>query len=985
MKKLLFYASAVAVLFSSCSKDATEDVNTVASGNNIFTASIGAEEQTTRLHLGGDKGTSYIWDVADGIGIASDYDLAANVPSYTTEQTNKPAFSVSAEDYRYLFEDVAVIGKPLYAYFPYAPGVEFYKKGQDKATKNNVYVEMSIPAVQRYAENSFYKNTVNAVGYVSEFAEGAQIDLKIPSSLLSFEVIGLGNTDEDGITLRIKDADGNYYTLNGTSEVEVTAEEPTLAFAENAKQQQVKVAENPEVQDPEVQEVDPTAITVTFGSAAEKFDYYKPITVFFVVPAGLDLKGATLEFTNGEDTFEKTLAAGPVTKANLWVGFKSWTVDFGLDGKFLVADDENLTAEEKFLAYAYLVRPGVANPEQFTEALIADYAFAAKHLGVNLTGEDGVLGTQAWIIDSELDFAAYDKAWAIAQYNAMDDALSHLDASPVNDEIRAKYRFWMNVYRWYANGDAEYAAIESLSYNGVVGAQYNNPYTTIKNITVKGNGISAGASLKNLSFEAVTVVSETAKANVGLIAGNNNMSSEVYGGKPAKMVIENVTISADNVVKATNAAYVGGIYGQYTVNKNDILAAAAIKIEAEGTTKATGRLYGYVTKSLNLELGINYAWDDSVLAYPVIGSQNGGIIVANQVIDATKLNAFVVGNSKKGSIIVDGVSYWNGYVDTKITDDEYFTAEELAKVLANGHTSGASVTFQNNINMQGNFTTGEGEEVAPMFTLLVNGAFDNKATVKGEGFTLSNTNVAVEGWGVLALFGADANIENLTVEGLNVDAVAETTGAVAGLAITGTAKDVTVKNVNINVTGKAWHDKYDGKTNGIAAVFANADTTDLDTVTVSGCTINSSVAATAGVVAGVLNITGKVSEVNGIVVEGKNKVTIADTKSMTLNGTAKVNTSYIVGTAYAFNAPFGVANVKDAAFSEAGQVDHDLTVTNCSYGDKFAAGYWVKPLGGAKDVTLSETALKGYGYVFNSNANAGTSARYNHIGFMPKN
>ena len=173
--------------------------------------------------------------------------------------------------------------------------------------------------------------------------------------------------------------------------------------------------------------------------------------------------------------------------------------------------------------------------------------------------------------------------------------------------------------------------------------------------------------------------------------------------------------------------------------------------------------------------------------------------------------------------------------------------------------------------------------------------------------------------------------------------------------------------------------------NGIAAVFANADTTDLDTVTVSGCTINSSVAATAGVVAGVLNISGKVSEVNGIVVEGKNKVAIADTKSMTLNGTAKVNTSYIVGTAYAFSSPFGVANVKDAAFSEAGQVDHDLTVTNCSYGDKFAAGYWVKPLGGAKDVTLSETALKGYGYVFNSNANAGTSARYNHIGFMPKN
>jgi hypothetical protein len=546
----------------------------------------------------------------------------------------------------------------------------------------------------------------------------------------------------------------------------------------------------------------------------------------------------------------------------------------------------------------------------------------------------------------------------------------------------------MNVYKWYANGDAEYAAIESLSYNGVVGAQYNNPYTTIKNITVKGNGISAGASLKNLSFEAVTVVSETAKAYVGLIAGKSSLSSKVYGAEKAtSMVIENVMISADNVVKATNAAYVGGIYGQYAPGKNDIMAAAAIKIEAEGTTKATGRLYGSVSKSLNLELGINYAWDDSVLAYPVIGTQTGGIIVANQVIDATKLNAFVVGNSTKGSIIVDGVSYWNGNADTKITDDEYFTAEELAFILANTHNNHnypVTITLANAIDMQGDHTAVVDEVETPMFKLTVAGNTNNILYVKGEDFTISNA--VINGTnGHLSLFGSEAYIEDLTVDGLTVDAVAENTFALAGLATTGEATNVTVKNVNINVTGKAWNGNYDGKTNGIAAVFANADTTDLDTVTVSGCTINSPVAATAGVVAGVLNITGKVSEVNGIVVEGKNKVTIADTKAMTLNGTAKVNTSYIVGTAYAFNAPFGVANVKDAAFSNAGQVDHDLTVTNCSYGDKFAAGYWVKPLGGAKDVTLSETALKGYGYVFNSNANAGTSARYNHIGFMPKN
>ncbi|MBQ5719120.1 MAG: hypothetical protein IIV65_01060 [Alistipes sp.] len=210
MKKLLFYASAVAVLFSSCSKDATEDV-VINSGNKVFTASIAMEdEQQTRMTVGEDN--KYHWQVNDAIGVASAAAADANILVTNTVNGVMPAFSVSEEDYtRWL--DVAegvTTANPLYVYFPYQPNTMF----------NAGEVNLTIPATQRYAENSFYRNTVPAVGFLEAYnGSETNVDLKVPVSLLQVWVAGFG--DAESISLSILDKNGDAYMLAGTSTVDV--------------------------------------------------------------------------------------------------------------------------------------------------------------------------------------------------------------------------------------------------------------------------------------------------------------------------------------------------------------------------------------------------------------------------------------------------------------------------------------------------------------------------------------------------------------------------------------------------------------------------------------------------------------------------------------------------------------------------------------------------------------------------------------------
>lgn len=964
MKKLLFYASAVAVLFSSCSKDATEDI-AVQAGHEVFTASINIEDENqTRLHL---EGAEYIWDVNDAIGVSSATVANANIPVTASKAGSVPSFVVSKNDYdRWLYAVEKDEDNPLYVYFPYQDGKVFDEDGN---------IELTVPKTQRYEANSFFRNEVPAVGYAAAWNDAGQnIELKVPVALLRVNVFGWGELE--AIKLTIQNSEGEYYTLSGSANVNVAPVEGK----EYAPALTLKAGDN-EAPANDVKDY----VEVVFGKKiAEEIAYNTTLPVHFILPAGINLSEATLTFIpkfKGADDYDMSEAfvkkmatessAGKMDlRPNLRVTIGD-NISFGLKDKFLVMDDENYTAEEKFLAYAYFAQTQTNNTEAELKKMTEHFNTVADILGVTAAE---AMKMQALLIDTELDFAAYDKAWAEAEFKVLDDILVF---DPIDD-------FWKDVYTWYiANG----GAIESLAYNAVVGVEN----TTIKNLNVAGTGLTVAADLENLTFENTTVVAPKSANMVGFLAPKSFIG---------EMSISDVAISTGNKVVAKEATYVGGIYGNADAGKNDIKTAEAIAIEAENC-KYVGRLYGYLDTPFTLALE-GYKWDPSVATTPVVGLlKNKANLTADVAVNNDLINGGIVGHVEvavdrmTGSVLVGDTYYWNGGKcatnydgsaydkDGKVTNP--LTAEELATALAEG-ISDYDIVFTHNIDMQGDHMIFSDDDVDPMaiypFVLAIEK--DNYAynfVVDGKEKTLANVNLTHKGVITnVTLFGANSTIEDLTVSGLTINAAAEQTNNVAGLANTGKAKNVTVNNVAINVTGEAWYDKK-ATNHTIGAVFVSVNAKDIENVTANNVAIVSGAKASAGLVAGKLVLSGETSELNKIVVTGSNSVAVKDVKSMTVKTAAKLE-SYKAGTNYAFNAPFGIVNPENAQFSAGGQVNHTLTVKDCSYGDKLAAGYWIT-LKKPTSVALSKTAYPstGYGYVFASNANAGNSEPYNNIAF----
>lgn len=975
MKKLLFYASAVAVLFSSCSKDATEDV-IIKSGNEVFSATILTEdESTTRVTL---NGSTYVWDVNDAIGVASEQAPDANIQVSTNVGGVSPKFSVATEDYTRWLEQFDNKDNALFAYFPYKAGTTFTDEG---------VVTINIPAEQRFAPESFYKNSIFAVGFASAYNGAEQeLELTVPHSMILANVIGWGDLEE--ISLEIKAADGKLLPLTGAFDVDVMPEYTTdkdgvRTYKAFAKDELTTI-------------IDPQGsygnkITVDLGFKPEGLDYTKALPVHFVVPAGINLSEATLVFSDGNgDTYEVTMpkeaSAGKMTlRPNLRVTIGP-KVQFGLDDKFLIMDDDTYTAEEKFLAYAYMAQVQTADSKPYEG--VWDFVKAY------VPNASSVYDVDALIVDTELDFAAYDKAWADAGKAELDKKLVY----------NATNEFWSNVYAWYSKNGG---AIESLAYNAVLG----DSNTTIKNLNVVGTGISQGAGLENLTIENVTVKAKNCDT-AGLIAGLS------YNAE-----VKDVVISTGNKVVAEGVAQVGGVYGRLYTADAAYATAEPIAIEAKNC-EFVGRLYGRVIETIELTLA-EFEWDASVAAYPVIGNlKEGASVYADVAIDASMKNAGVVGkvdveadNELASSVVVEGVSYWNGDCDvndgafipakndgtpdwTKFNEmvaaanaeeksKYYFTAEDFAAIVSDANNS--SMFLNVNIDMQGDHMASfiedefDGMLLKPEFTLTFEADRSGRKgyTVNGNNFTIANINIAAEKVSTshtdIALFGQNPTIKNVKISGLTIsnDNISNNF-SISGLGYSGVAENVTVENVNIQTV---YAPSYKGA--GIGAIFATVDANNIKNVSVKDCVISAPEQNVAvGYVAGVLTLSEKLVSIAGINVSGDNFVQSA-AKGLSAKA-GRVNTSYAANTQYAYaGVPFGVVNVTCAAFSEAGTVQNKLTVTDSSYGDTFAAGYWFAHYDEAKkDVTLSKTAfadITKYDYVFTSNANANNY--FNNIAF----
>lgn len=944
MKKLLFYASAVAVLFSSCSKDATEDVAINNVGNKVFSASIAVEDdgqQKTRMSIteNEDREIVYVWNINDAVGVGSKSQPAANILVNNTVEGETPSFAVGQEDLeRWLgISENTDEANPMYVYFPYMPGTAFTDKGE---------IELTIPKEQRYANDSFYRNTVPAVGYVKEYTGADQkIPLYVPVSMLRVEVCGFG--DAKSISLKIETPASvkanqdthSFYQLAGKALVNIVPEQdkeyrPAFTFG-GATTDDI---------DPSV-ESSSDMITVTFGQLPEelKYDEKAAFPVHFVIPAGLDLSEAKLHFQidgDGDTFVYKMPQRNPnnpealMTKPNGRLKMTSAPVVFNMKDKLVMSDPD------QFLVWAFL-NSSWKKTENKTTGYVYDLTMAKTDAqAVFHLGQDATLDQLTPLVINDLDFANYGKTWAdaeLARYDKMDFADSEVI-------------LWHEVLTWYKNNNYQIETLQNNLKPALYGHSGETP-VAIKNLNVLGDGITKNVALKNLKFENVTVnaaLPETTdgkttytkvKANVGFIAATNASAAS----------IENVVIGEGNVVNAYEATgNVGGIYGSVTKDMNLLEEAAAITINVAAKSEdydgpaAIGALYGTLSSALEIETA-GYELSTSQEKLPLIGVATGdkANITATGALSETAINAGIVGKVEgKSYVLVDDVFYWNGKFvgnDGKAP----FTAEELAHALE--YSAVDNIVLTNDIDMQSSHKFAALYDHQSVHNNSVNSTEAEGSTERNpiyNQFEIKNLKAtAYTSTEVDALFG-NAKVANVKLS--NIELNVKGLEKVAGVAVSGSATNVDVDGLTINIDKSVTTE-----IKSIGGVLAEATDADIDDVNVKSISIvyggTKVLGARAGLIAGTLNIKPnsetKLKSFNC----GAKTHTFTNLVSNQKDKADKNGSWYPVykdTNNYADALPFGTICVANAAVNKNGNTKAYLKLTDANFGTmtRLAAG-----------------------------------------------
>lgn len=720
-------------MLGSCSKDDTDVAAVDIKGKVAFSASMTiGESNTTRTHIGRDENNAlkYYWDDGDMIG-ASIVGSTEVVPFIAAKGgAEKVQFYVEPEDEQYLGEG------PYYLAYPYDKNVSV----EGSATKPTM--ELTIPASQRYRSNSFATMTAPAVGKIEkgEYNPNAEVKLYAASSFIRVPVLGAGELTK--LKMQIKKSDNiNYYALNGS--VDVSLSDVTEA-AIDLKDASVSADNN--------------YVEINFGQGGIDLSYTKADTLYFVVPANIDLSKSTLEFTatiDGKEasvvTYELPEISTPynVLKRNEIQGIKA--IELGVENMVLVR------SKEDFLKYVYSVNQGTAS---------ADPSYV----------NNGKFKT-AIILDA-LNYNRYDAGAAYAANAAKGDAKDEL--------LEAALQEYMT------NGG--FAPIKA-------GANIDGNGNTISYMTVNGNGIFAGAaaSLKNVIFSYITVNvpdgQKTSAAFIGKLPSLNANSTTVSNVKFVGGFLKNV---AEGVVPAMVAS----------ANATTLPTADQITIPSyPRVNETTDNAYYAATLTVNGDVVAN---DPDKRAYflsttprfaVIKGSKAGAVISKVSAGKAVEnIIAAVDPKSAQAFSVIDtrSTSYWTGLV-AAAGDGEVNTAEELAYYVKNGGTAtlAANIDLQGKLDKQGK----QGKE-----WVLDNGSAPLNITGNGK-YTISNALVksqkVTEPYVAYSLLGNVVYAKDIVVDGVTID-VDNVEGSTAqlyvgGIGYQGSANGVKVSNLTIDI------------------------------------------------------------------------------------------------------------------------------------------------------------------------------------------
>lgn len=326
MKKLLLCASAFALLLGSCSKDDADSAAVEVKGKVAFSASMTiGEGVSTRTHLEPD-GTvyKYYWDDGDMVGATINNGTETEIVPFIVAKggTEKAQFTV-------VDEDLAYLGDPTYyLVYPY----------DKSATVTDYNVNVTIPASQRYRENSFATMTAPAVAAITEEydSENTQVTMQPVASYIRVPVTGAGKLT--ALELNVKNSAGKYVVLSGSHKVSLKniASAATKATVDGESDDTLN---------------DNNKVTISFGNGGIDLKYEEPAYLWFVVPADMPLRNSTLTFTATVNGAEQTVEIEVPAAASTTLARNQYlvvpTISVGTENMVMIKNTED------FLKYAF--------------------------------------------------------------------------------------------------------------------------------------------------------------------------------------------------------------------------------------------------------------------------------------------------------------------------------------------------------------------------------------------------------------------------------------------------------------------------------------------------------------------------------------------------------------------------------------------------------------------------------------------------------
>lgn len=718
-------------MLGSCSKDDTETAVVEVKGKVAFSAVMNVDAgNETRTHVVDNK---YYWDQGDKL-TASVKGNSEVIPFVVKNETSGQA------DFTVVQEDLDYLGAGPY-YLTYPENTAAVQSSAEDAS--DAKIAMTIPAKQRYRENSFAATTAPAVAVIKEYdiANPPVIYMEPVSSFLRVPVTGFG--DLKSLTLQIKNSEGKYYTLNGAAEVNF--------YGEDAYNLDFAGANNKAAGDAQT-------LTVSFGATPKELNYNEPINVWFVIPANLELPGATVIFTPDIDGVEDETAV----EIKISDGYSD-------NGKTYLVRNKCLPVSNPIMV-------GLENKVVVSdEADFIKYAYAVKTQNSEYQTTDGSYKTA--VVVNDLDFSTFD-ANAAAQLSKDDVLMVEALSAYQNNENKL-------------SSIAEGANIEGVSED-----------ITISNMHVDARIFGSGTiTVKNITFDSVVADADADVSYFGWLPTCSNV----------KVVNPQLNVSSDNkttpamfsVIPSTILANAGGDNLEVDFEAGNVKYIArelAVSRDLDASDEAYSDYFGAV---------LRFETITSDASCPVIYGLGTGAPVENVLaaLEVDTEGALVNPISVLSGEGAEAISYWTGAA-VEADADNYLTAEELAGAVSNMNSNNAkTVVLKNNIDLRGYkgeglvWTVGGG-------AVNVSAALDkdqkplpvtvSNAYIAGETELIPSVKIAT-----YSLFGNVVKAKDITVKDVTIEVVKlDEEGAsaiVGGLGYQGSANNVTVEGLSISI------------------------------------------------------------------------------------------------------------------------------------------------------------------------------------------